>query len=211
MCKYGGVAQIALLPQGIVYPHRKMGQKIAYGMWAGTLYWKLNGEGFPIEFQEARGLYDKYCKEFKTGVDFLRNAGRTAAREGFLANMNGRRRNWILPDADDSAKFPQGSQDREYRGRLSGIGREGGNFLIQSVNADITKSAMTNIRKHIKKNKVRSCVVLQVYDEIVTHTHKDDSPQFSIDKHRIMVESAERWINSVPVEVDGHIMPYWTK
>jgi len=185
--------------------------KIAYGMGPGSLYWRLNGDDFPIGFDEAKGLYYKYCKEFKTGVDFLREAGRTAAKQGFLANMNGRRRNWMIPDAGDLMKFPRGKDDPDYKGRLGGIEREGGNFLIQSVNADITKFAMTNIRKHIKKNKVRSCIVLQVYDEIVTHTHKDDSPQFSIDKHRIMVESAERWINSVPVEVDGHVMPYWTK
>lgn len=184
---------------------------IAYGMGAGTLYWKLNGEGFPIEFSEARLLYNKYCTEFKTGVDFLRESGKLAARKGFLANINGRRRYWIRPNPDDLTKYPRGHRDPDFIGHMGAIEREGGNFLIQSVNADISKFAMTKLRRHIKKNKIRSTVVLQVYDEIVTHTHKDDSPQFSIDKNRIMIESAQRWVTSVPVEVDGHIKPYWTK
>lgn len=184
---------------------------IAYGMGAYTLFENLNGQGFPISQQEAKNLFDKYCREFKTGVDFLRDSGRRAAREGFLANMNGRRRYWIRPNHEDTTKYPNGKMDSKYTGALAAIEREGGNFLIQSVNADITKFAMTKLREYIKEHKIRSTVVLQVYDEIVTHTHKDDSPEFSKVKKDIMVAAARRWVDSVPVEVDGHIGPCWTK
>jgi DNA polymerase I-like protein with 3'-5' exonuclease and polymerase domains len=175
------------------------------------LYNELNGAKFYITFEEAKSLYDKYCQEFKVAVDFLRSNGKLAVKQGYLANANGRRRNWIVPESRDLNKFPKGYMDPKYQGILSSIGREGGNFLIQSVNADITKTAMINMRKHIIKNKVRSNIMLQVYDEVVTCTHKDDSEEWKEKKREIMIESAKIWIDSVPIEVDGHVLPYWTK
>ena len=83
--------------------------------------------------------------------------------------------------------------------------------MIQSVNVDITKLGMIKTRNHIKKNKVRSNFVNQVYDEIVTRTHKDDTEEFHPIKIKLMQEAGEKWIKSVPVEVDGNVGPCWTK
>jgi DNA polymerase I-like protein with 3'-5' exonuclease and polymerase domains len=193
---------------------------IAYGMSAFKLYDKLNGDGFPIEFEVAKELYEKYCKEFKTGVDYLRSSGREALKQGWIANANGRRRNWIVPTPDDFiinkegdkiSKYPMGRFDPKYKGRISGIQREGGNFLIQSASADVTKLSMIHIRNLIKKRRFRSNLILQVYDELVTSTHKNDSEEFHYEKVNIMKEAASTWVYSVPIEVDGHVLPYWTK
>jgi len=192
-------------------PAKSLNFGIAYGMSYARLYNELNGAKFYITFEEAKGLYDKYCQEFKVAVDFLRNNGKLAVKQGYLANANGRRRNWIIPESRDLNKFPKGYMDPKYQGILSSIGREGGNFLIQSVNADITKTAMINMRKHTIKNKIRSNIMLQVYDEVVTCTHKDDAEEWREKKREIMIESARIWIDSVPIEVDGHVLPYWTK
>lgn len=96
-------------------------------------------------------------------------------------------------------------------GRRAGIEREGGNFLIQSVNADMTKRAMVLIRDYIKKNNIRSRFMNQVYDEIVTRTHKDDSPDFVKVKRKLMLEAAEQYLRKIPMEVDGHVGDSWTK
>lgn len=175
------------------------------------LYNELNAAGFPITFEEAKKLYDKYCKEFEVAVRFLRQNGELAKKQGYLSNINGRRRNWLIPDCRDTSKFPRGYKDPKYQNIISGIGREGGNFLIQSVNADITKYAMICIRDYIRKNKLRCSLMLQVYDEIVTCTHKDDSPEWVEKKKDIMIKAAETFVGSVPIEVDGHVLPYWTK
>lgn len=184
---------------------------IAYGMIAWSVYQKLNGEGFPIKYKDTVVLYNKYCREFSTGVRYLRTQGNIAAQKGFLFNLNGRRRHWLVPDPSDLQKFPLGRKDLKLRSLLGNIVRQGGNYKIQSVNADITKYAMTLIRRHIKKNKIRSNIMLQVYDEIATSTHKNDSEDFVLAKRKIMIEAAERWITSVPIEVDGQVKPYWTK
>jgi DNA polymerase-1 len=176
-----------------------------------SFFEQVNGSGYKISYEEAKGLFQKYETNFKEGIRFLRDAGRSALQQGYLANISGRRRYWIRPDEEDKVKYPQGRYDKAYMGRRAGIEREGGNFLIQSVNADMTKSAMVLIRDYIKKNNIRSRFMNQVYDEIVTRTHKDDSPDFVKVKRKLMLEAAEQYLKKIPMEVDGHVGDSWTK
>lgn len=191
-------------------PAKTLNFGIAYGMGPKKLYHKLNDDGFAIEMQDCRELFRKYETEFRTGISFLRTSGKKAVEQGYLHNLNGRRRSWLIPNPADE-RYPQGFNDPAYLGRIGGIEREGGNFKIQSVNADITKYAMVLIRNHKKKHKVRTEIINQVYDEIVTRTHKDDSEEFHKVKTKLMLEAAERWLKTVPMEVEGTALPYWTK
>ena len=180
-------------------------------MSAYSLYEKLNAEGYKIDLQPARQLYNNYIRKFDVGIKYLRARGVEASKDGVLINRNGRRRYWILPDSNNLEKYPKGSQDDGYLGRLSGITREGGNFPIQSTNADMTKTAMVMIRDYIKKNKVRSVIMNQVYDEIVTRTHKDDSPSFHEAKKKLMLEAAGMFLYKIPMEVESNVSRTWTK
>ena len=184
---------------------------MAYGLGPYSLCEQLNGLGYEIDFEESSHLYRKYESDFRVGVKFLRDAGKLALEQWYLASISGRRRYWIRPDSQDATKYPLGVDDQAYKGRLAGIGREGGNFLIQSVNADMTKSAMIKIRDLIKKERYRSKFMNQVYDEIVTRTHKDDSPDFVIAKRRLMIEAAQQYLKKIPMEVEGHVGDSWTK
>ena len=83
--------------------------------------------------------------------------------------------------------------------------------MIQSVNADITKDAMAEIRNYRKKHNIRTHFINAIYDEVVTRTHKDDSAHFHEAKLRIMRASAEKWIKTVPMLVDGHAGHCWQK
>lgn len=192
-------------------PAKNLNFGIAYGMGPETLYEDLNSQGFPITREEAKKLYYRYTQEFSTGVKYLRDMGKLAATQGYLTNLNGRRRYWRLPDHNDKEKFPKGRHDPKYTGILAMIEREGGNFMIQSVNADITKQGMIDIRRYRKKNGIRSNFSNQVYDEIVTRTHKDDTAAFHPVKQKLMIKAGEKWLKKVPVEVDGHVGPCWTK
>lgn len=189
-------------------PAKSLNFGIAYGMGPFKLWEDLNGEGFPITLDEAKKLYYKYCDIFKVAVGFLRDSGKLAFEQGYLENINGRRRYWKKPIPED---FVNGIYDEEYKAKKGSIEREGGNFLIQSVNADITKAAMTEIRKYAKENGIRTHFINAVYDEIVTRTHKDDSERFHAMKLKIMQDVAETMITTVPMLVDGFVGPYWNK
>jgi DNA polymerase-1 len=189
-------------------PAKALNFGIAYGMGPGKLCEDLNGEGFPITLEEAKKLYYKYCDIFKVAVGFLRDSGKQAFKQGYLENINGRRRYWKIPKASD---YANGLYDADYKSKKGSIEREGGNFMIQSVNADITKAAMTEIRKYAKENGIRTHFINAVYDEIVTRTHKDDSEKFHAAKLKIMQDVAETMILTVPMLVDGFVGPYWNK
>lgn len=83
--------------------------------------------------------------------------------------------------------------------------------MVQSVNADMTKMAMVRIRQYAKRNGVMTGFLNQVYDEIVTSTHKDHSPEFVKVKRQIMIDAAAVWLKTVPMETEGFVESYWTK
>lgn len=198
--------------KGLRTPAKAMNFGIIYGMGPSRLYWNINGQGYPMTMEETKKLYYKYTQdEFRDGIKFLRDAGEDAIRDGYCVNAAGRRRYWRLPDPSDSEKFPMGLKDEKYIGIMEGIKREAGNFKIQSMNVEMTKEAMVEIRKYKKKNKVRTEFMNQVYDEIVTITHKDDAPDFYEAKKRIMIAAGEKWVTSVPIEVEGEVTTCWTK
>lgn len=205
-----------------VNPHLRTAAKavnfgIIYGMGVPTLVERINGEGFrtpeggQMTFQMGQDLYDKYTDEFAVGMAFLWDVGKQALRQGWVADAFGRRRYFHLPDPTDTEKFPRGSRDFEYTGILSMIQRQAGNFVIQAMNAEMTKLAMVLIRQYARKNRIRTKFMNQVYDEVVTRTHKDDSPSFAPVKKKLMEEAAYRWLKKVPMEVEQNVGPTWTK
>jgi DNA polymerase I-like protein with 3'-5' exonuclease and polymerase domains len=185
-------------------PAKALNFGIAYGQGPNALHDKLNSEGFPITREKARQLYYKFTDEFSAAVGYIRSMGKVAVEQGWLANLNGRRRWWEIPVR---GSVPEGI----YNGKIAAIEREAGNYMIQSVNADMTKKAMIDIREYRKKHMVRTKFINAVYDEIVTRTHKDDSPSFHEAKLKIMRAAGEKWVTSVPMEVDGNVGRCWLK
>jgi DNA polymerase I-like protein with 3'-5' exonuclease and polymerase domains len=173
-------------------------------MGPAKLYADLNSLGFKVTRNEATQLYKDYCEKFKPAVGFLRGSGSLASRQGWLANLNGRRRYWKLPEGDHFT-------NPKYKAHIAAIEREGGNFKIQSVNADLTKLSMTLIRHEKKKLGYDVEFINQVYDEVVTETSEKHTKEWHPIKQRLMREAGERWIKKVPVVVEGDVGPSWTK
>jgi DNA polymerase-1 len=205
-----------------VNPHLRNAAKavnfgIIYGMGVFTLVDRINAEGYrdpegrQMTIETGQELYDKYVDEFSVGMDFLHAISEQAIRDGYVANIFGRRRYFHMPDASNLEKFPEGSWDREYRSAISRIKKQAGNFVIQAMNAEMTKLSMVLIRQYARKHRVRTKFMNQVYDEVVTRTHKDDSPSFAPVKKQLMLEAAAKWLKTVPMEVEQHVGPTWTK
>lgn len=168
---------------------------VAYGMSPVTFYMKLRGLGLTCTYPNACQFYDEFCRTLRVGMNFLRDAGRTALRTGKLTNVSGRTRVWPT----------RGRTQQEDRS----VVREGMNFLIQSVGADIIKRAMIAVRDYQRKEHVPTQIFNQVYDELDTYTAASHSASFAPVKTRLMVEAAASIIKSVPVVVDCTIGPSW--
>lgn len=185
---------------------------IAYGMGPLTLYYRAIGEGLEVTFEEMKELYRIYTKkEFVTGVQYLRDEGKAAFERGYATTIFGRRRYWLKPDAENRNTFLKGRYDPKYRGVVAKIQKEGGNMKIQGTNSDMVKRAMRLIYDAVKENGFRTEIKNMPYDEIVTMTHEDDSPQFVPIKRKLMLQAAEEMLNKIPMEVEGEVMKCWTK
>lgn len=168
---------------------------VAYGMSPVTLYMKLLGHGMRVTFAEARQFYDAFCSTLRVGMGFLRQAGHLALKNRELINWTGRRRTWPqrgLTYADERALM-----------------REGMNFPIQSVGADIIKRAMVLVHEHQKALELDSQIFNQIYDELDTYTRADQSPAFATAKTTLMVAAAESIMKKVPVVVDCTVSSSW--
>lgn len=168
---------------------------IVYGMSPKTVYEDLISNGYSITPDRTQELYGKFKTYFKEGMEFLNDCGSSAVNKGYVTSASGRRRYWQKKEKDDSYA----------------IRREAGNFPMQGTNADITKTAMAMIRRHILDNKVPSQLMNQVYDEIVTRTDMWDCEELAEKKCEIMKEAAGVFLKNIPVEVDFVIKERWDK
>jgi DNA polymerase I-like protein with 3'-5' exonuclease and polymerase domains len=201
---------------------------LAYGMGAKTLQEQLSGEGYPITLTEARDLFARYKKTFKTAIDWLESQQRTASKQLHMVNINGRRRVWRKPNLEvikarvyaeetknGRIKVPEHKLREEVKkawdGAWASIEREGANFGIQTVNADMTKKAMAADRLACKALGYDSRMYNSVYDEIVKDSHKSCAQEAHELQKKVMIDAANSMLKRVPMEVEGHLKTHWTK
>ena len=73
------------------------------------------------------------------------------------------------------------------------------NSPIQGTAADIMKIAMINVERELRKNNLKSRIVLQVHDELLVETYKDEISTVQ----DILVKNMEGAANlHVPLDVD---------
>lgn len=213
-------------------PVKTLNFGIAYGMGPGKLCAQLNGEGHKITIEESKDLFDKYKQTFKGAIRWLDEQKQIARSTLEMVNVNGRKRRWIAPNVtgikekvtEDFMKKLKGktpSSEQEYflkeairdavNSRWAGIEREGANNQVQSVNVEWTKTSMTEIRRECKKRNYDAKFYNSVYDETVLDVAKKDSEAVHELQKKIMIECGTRFTKKVPVEVEGHLKPHWTK
>ena len=119
-------------------------------------------------------------------IDFARN-------NGYVQTIMGRRR--YLQNIN--------SQNNMLR---SGAERNAINAPIQGSAADIIKIAMININSELKKQSLKSKMLLQVHDELVFDVHKSEKDQIK-DIVKNTMESAVKL--KVPLKIDLEFGKNW--
>jgi len=132
---------------------------LAYGMGAYGLSQSLD-----IEVAAAQKLMDEYFKRFGGVRDYLARVVEEARKVGFTETIMGRRR--YFPDLSNPDR-----QRREMAERMAL------NAPIQGSAADIVKKAMLNADAMLKKEKLKSRLLLQVHDELVFEVAKGEKDQ----------------------------------
>jgi DNA polymerase-1 len=129
---------------------------IIYGMSAFGLSQNLN-----IPRKEAAEIIKAYFEEFSSIKAYMDKQIEFAQENGFVKTILGRRR--YLRDIN--------SRNATVRGYAE---RNAVNAPIQGSAADMIKVAMINIDKWMRKEGLKSKMLLQVHDELIFDAHNDE-------------------------------------
>lgn len=161
---------------------------IIYGKGSFTLSQDLG-----ITRKEAEAYINAYFARYPKIKGFMEDTIKNGAKNGYVATLWNRRRN--MPELQ-SGNFIQ---------RAAGE-RAAMNMPIQGSAADIIKLAMIRVHKALKDGGYRSRLILQVHDELLIETHKEEKEAVA----KILKENMEQAADLlVPLDVDVHEGASW--
>ena len=172
------------------YKAKSVNFGIIYGQGAFGL-----AENLGISRTEAKEIIDNYKKEFFGINQYMDDTINFAKENGFVQTLMGRKR-W-LKDINSSNFTVRGFAERNAI-----------NSPIQGTAADMIKLAMIKIHHAIKKENLRSKMLLQVHDELVFDALLEE---LDVLKPLILenMKSAMLLPNEVPVEAELGVGENW--
>ncbi len=161
---------------------------IIYGISAFGLAQRLS-----IPRGEAKEIIDAYFTEFPAVKQYMDGAIEKARNQEFVETILGRRR--YLRDINSRNMTMRGFAERNAI-----------NAPLQGSAADLIKVAMIHVHDWMKKEKLKSKMILQVHDELVFDAHKDE---VELLKNKIPGLMSNAISLPVPIEVEVGVGPDW--
>ena len=144
------------------------------------------GEQLGISRKQAKKYIDEYLEEYKGIKEFMDNITQKAKEQGYVETLFHRRR--YIPEL----------KSNNYMVRQFGA-RAAMNTPIQGTAADIMKIAMINVYRELKQRNLKSKIVLQVHDEMMLESPKDEIEEVK----KIIKEKMENAVKlNVPLIAD---------
>jgi DNA polymerase-1 len=139
---------------------RRNAKMVNFGLIYGISAFGLS-QRLDIPRKEAAEIIKNYFEQYSGIKTYMENQVIFARENGFVETIMGRRR--YLKDINSGNGVVRGFAERNAI-----------NAPIQGSSADMIKIAMINIFKEFSKKKLRSRMILQVHDELVFDTHKEE-------------------------------------
>ena len=140
---------------------------------------------------------DTYIKDYLrlySGIDrYMNNTVEQAKKDGFVTTMFGRRR--YLPELAASNHNLRAFGERVAR-----------NMPIQGTAADIIKIAMIKVYDRLRKENMRSRLILQVHDELIVEAPEDEAQKAAAILSEEMQGAAAL---AVPLTADAGVGKTW--
>ena len=162
---------------------RRAAKAVNFGIIYGIGAWSLS-EDIGVTPQEAQAFIDRYLAIYPEIKTFMDETVQKAKEQGYVETIMRRRRH--IPELS-SKVFAQ----RQFGERTAM------NAPIQGSAADILKKAMIDLDRNIKKEGLKSKILLQVHDELILEV-----PEAEVEKAKAHIVSAmERAVSlDVPLE-----------
>lgn len=164
---------------------RRNAKAVNFGIVYGISSFGLS-QDLSISRKEASEYIQKYFETYPRVKKFLDDAVLKAKESGFSSTMFGRIR--PIPELK-SSNFMQ----RSFGERVAM------NAPIQGTAADIIKIAMICVNNRLKQESMKSKLILQVHDELLIETHKDEVEKVKTILYDEMHGAAKLL---VPLEID---------
>lgn len=171
---------------------RRNAKSVNFGIIYGVSAFGLS-ENLGIARGEAKTLIDNYFATYPSIKKYMDDQIKSAQQNGYVETLLGRKR-W-LKDINSSNAVVRGYAERNAI-----------NMPIQGTAADMIKLAMISIHKTLKKENLRSRMILQVHDELVFDVHKDEIEQI---KPLILEGMRNALPLAVPVDVEIGVGANW--
>ncbi len=181
-------SQVFDVPLEEVTPElRRNAKAVNFGIIYGISSFGL-GEDLGISRSEAKEYIDKYFETYSKIKTYLDTKVEEAKKDGYVKTLYGRIR--PIPELS-SSNFMQ----RSFGERVAM------NSPIQGTAADIIKIAMISVSRELKKRNLKSRLILQIHDELLIETHKDEVDEVKKLLEDCMVNASDM---AVPLYVDVH-------
>ncbi len=181
------------VPLEEVTPQQRRNAKVVnFGIVYGISSFGLS-QDLSISRKEASEYINEYFNTYPDIKGFLDRTVEEAKKNGYVTTMFGRRR--PVPELS-SSNFMQ----RSFGERVAK------NSPIQGTAADIIKLAMVNVWKRLKKEGLRSKLILQIHDELLVETAEDEKELVKQILREEMISAAEL---AVRLEIDMHTGSDW--
>lgn len=171
---------------------RRKAKAVNFGIVYGISSFGL-GQDLDISRKEAEGYIEKYFNTYGGVKNFLDTTVKNAKENGYTTTMFGRRR--PLPELKSSNFMVRSFGERAAM-----------NSPIQGTAADIIKIAMIRVNRALRKQGLKSQLVLQVHDELIVETAADE---LDVVKEILVTEMMHAADLSVPLVVDVHSGDSW--
>lgn len=161
---------------------------IVYGIGAFSL-----AQDLKIPVKEADAYIKQYLHHYPNVDEYMKKAIDDARKTGYAVTMMGRRRN--IPELKASNKNVQAFGERVAM-----------NAPIQGSAADIIKAAMVKVYKRLKRENLKSKLILQVHDELIIEAPNNEKDAV----RKLLKEEMEGAAKlSVPLVVDMNDGKSW--
>ncbi len=186
-------AQVFDMPEAFVTPQMRSSAKavnfgIVYGIGAFSL-----ARDIGVSMAEADRYIKSYLDTYKGVENYMRETIEFGKRHGYVKTLFGRRR----PVSELTAS--------NHITRAAGE-RIAMNTPIQGTAADIIKLAMVKVFDRLKREKLKSRLILQVHDELIVEAPKQEAEKVAA----ILAEEMESAVSfNVKLPADANIGNNW--
>lgn len=171
---------------------RRKAKAVNFGIVYGISSFGL-GQDLDISRKEAEGYIEKYFATYGKVKEFLDRTVEDAKKNGYTVTMFGRRR--PIPELASSNFMTRSFGERAAM-----------NAPVQGTAADIIKIAMVRVNRRLKKEHLQSKLVLQIHDELIIETKKEEVEIVQKILVQEMMHAADL---AVPLLVDANIGDSW--